>query len=479
MSNVASAYRWSAFALVTRLFIQVVGSILIARVLGPEEFGLAAQATAVGAVLFVVAGFAFNGSLQARNEVDKSWVRQVILRDLYVNIALSFLVIVGSVILFSIGNVVLAKMFLVLLIAIFGQTISGFAVASLSRTLKFREIGYSELVGPLVGVIVGVSLAVGGFGAIAIAWQYAVTELIIGALTVTYAARNWRKIFEPLRGATDFDHRYSLKLTAAQILTQSWRNLDNVMIGLIMGASTLGAYSVSYRLITVTVTAFGGVIGRVSLPALRRSLDTSREEAAHELVKILSGVVLIGTPVCGLIFAWSDYFVEFLFGSQWSSAVPILMVLAVSAPFQLIMVICAPALHVLGRSNVVVKSNIGLCLWVFLSVPLLARLGIFWVSAGIAAGCVVLAISYVEICRRDLDIQLSVLYVPLSFGLVTFAMVSLLGSISGTSVGWGFVLPAGAAFVAAGVAAVTLLPHRHWNGIYFWMSFFGRESVSI
>jgi hypothetical protein len=141
-------------------------------------------------------------------------------------------------------------------------------VALIQRQMRFRALARVEVGSQVVAAAAGVAAALAGWGYWALVVR-GVTGSFVQMVAV-WVAVPWRPD-RPRRAAGSGSLvRFGGYITAFQAVNYVGRNLDNVLIGRVLGGATLGIYSKAYQLLMLPLSMVNGPISGVAVPALAR-----------------------------------------------------------------------------------------------------------------------------------------------------------------------------------------------------------------
>ncbi len=299
----------------------------------------------------------------------------------------------------------------VLCLNVFIDGVVGTPAALLQRNFRQDQKMIADQVNSWLGAAVSIGLAVSGFGAMSLA---------IGRIAGAVAAGILFFVFCPLRVRLGFDLvkarallRFGLPLAGASLLVFGVANVDQLVVGHVLGATALGFYVLAFNMSSWPVNVFSLPVRNVA-PAVFSRLQHDR---ATMRTGFLSGTGVLGSvtlPVCLLIGGASVPLIGLLYGPRWMPAAQALMWLAFLGALRILFEFVYDFFVVLARSRVVFTVQL---VWLLVLAPALvvgvhAR-GIS--GAGMAelavAGCVVLPwylseLSKVGIKRRALAVKL-------------------------------------------------------------------------
>ena len=332
--SVASGVRWGALnqavQQATRLAVQVV----LTRLLAPESFGLIALAFVVVNFGSLLTGLGFSQALIQRRELRRNLIDAVFVGSGLLGAALAGLVAVtAQPLAVLLGDEALTPVLRLLSLVFLFQGIEGVPNTMLRRRLLFRLFVLSSTIAAVVGGAVGITLGFAGAGVWALV-GFALTESVVAtALAWAFAVRagvwhprvTWD--LRPLRGVLG----YSGAVTGNRLLIYGSRNVDNLIVGRVLGTAALGFYGLAYRVMLFPIQRVTDVIGSVTLPTFAAMQDNPTRTAAAYLrsVRYLAAVIV---PLTAGVAVSAHHVVPVLFGPQWEPAVLPLRILALSGP---------------------------------------------------------------------------------------------------------------------------------------------------
>ena len=330
--TVLAGYAHTGSSQAVRAILLLGSTIILARLLSPEDFGVVAMAAPVLALLLLFQDLGLSAAtVQAKSITDEQsntifWV------TFMVSASLASLLVVASPLVGSfyddarVGYVTAAYGGILLLTSTALQP-----TALLSRRLEFRVIGRIVIVSASANFAATVICAF----LLANYWAIVLGNLTGAAvqLGLTWKMQPWRPQRRfALRGAGSI-LRFGGSVAAFDLLNFLSRNADNILIGRFWGAGPLGFYERSYSLMMAPLQLVSGPIARVMLPVLSR-LQEEPQRYNQAYLSSLGGLLLATMPVAALAIATSEQLVSLLLGSRWSAAAPIFFWLAIGCLYQ-------------------------------------------------------------------------------------------------------------------------------------------------
>lgn len=321
--------RGTAWSLLSRLLGQgmvLVSTVVLARVLSRDDFGVAAYAITLIAIFGSVPALGLGPALIVHGRDERSlstgfWLGLVagVLGFMVV-----WLLAPMSTLIFEDERAVDVTRALGLVFPI--ESLRSVHGTVLSRRLAFRSRVVPELVQALVKGIASIWLAFTGWGAMAL-----IAGTLAGALASVpayWVVSGWR----PRHGPNLQDARrllgYGGHVVGTNVLGATIRNLDYLVIGRVLGATALGLYVIGFRLPDLLVRQLCRILSQVLLPVYAR-LGRSPEELNGAFEATLRYLVALTAPISIGMALVARPAVEALFGVDWIDAASIVTPIAI------------------------------------------------------------------------------------------------------------------------------------------------------
>ena len=327
MGAVVSGVRWKSLTRVVAVATRAIVVVVLAHVLTPTEYGIAGMAIVAASFGLLLTDPALGSALIQRPAIDERdrstafWLASGIgLLLTVLGIALSGLV-AGF---FGVQQV--QELFAVCSLCFVVVSLSVVHRALLARRLAYRSLEIRDMVGIVAGGVVAVAVALAGFGPWAVIMNLVASTLV--STVLVWVLLDWRPhaVFS-LESARNLGG-FSGRVFAASALSWGDQNVDKGLVGRVIGAEALGAYSLAFAAMLLPQTTLGRPFNQVLAPALSRiQTDKDRLERAWLRSKRLS-VAVVAPAVLGLIVLAPD-FVPVAFGDQWNDAIIPLQLLCI------------------------------------------------------------------------------------------------------------------------------------------------------
>jgi O-antigen/teichoic acid export membrane protein len=316
----------------SRTALQLVSTVVLARLLAPADFGLVAMVMAIVGVADLIREFGLSGAIVRLREIDDGMWAAIHRFSLGLGIVAGGLAAASAPLIAALyGEERLVGLTLALAPLVLVNSVAMPLQAGLQRDLRFGTIAIVEIVAAVVGVAAAITAAALG------AWVWSLVLLpgvsalvrLIGFLGIRRPpltrARPWRDL-RPVLGTGG-------SILGVELLNYAARNVDNVLIGRALGPAVLGVYTRAYALLMLPISQLNGPLARVGLPVLSRLRDD--EDAYRRYVRAAMLVIAYAAiPTFALLAAMAGPLVLVLLGDAWTEAAPIFALLAIAGAAQ-------------------------------------------------------------------------------------------------------------------------------------------------
>lgn len=425
---------------VLRTLIQLVGLIVLARLLTPADFGLVAMVTSIIGVTSVLSDLGLSMAIMREAKLDP------VIRDalFYISATLAFttavLVWVAAPLIsgfYDEPRLVEVTRWLAAFVFVAG--LAPQFRAELARTHKFKALASVDTIAQAAALAAACAAAVSGAGywAVVIQQGTAAVVLVISLVALSRYVPRSRPSFRGVK------QHVSLGASSLGIDLTNYAAVyaAPAAIGQALGATAVGLYTRAFQLVAFPLVQLAGPLTRVMVPILARVDDGPRLVVAAKRVQLAMAYALL--PFLVIIIIGGDDLIEVMFGPEWRPSGPIAQVIAVGGVFQ-----------IFGYVNYWLftrKGRLGL-LWVIdasVWIPISAMYFVFngrgaiWVAGLYAASLLLHWLTSTVVGLRKLGLPATEFLRP--------SLVRL-----------GFLTPV----VAGGLAVSEILTHTGWQAIW-------------
>jgi O-antigen/teichoic acid export membrane protein len=348
--------------------IRFVFSILLARQLSPEDYGLMGLALLVYNFLQVISRFGLGEGLVQAGRLNAA-------RQTTLLLAHGLFSLLGAALCWLAAAPVAAwyeapglEPMIRLLSLSFIFSIGVIVPrARLEKDLRFDTVTRRALPASLLASITALAAAHAGWGATSLILLVLVEQLALAIGLLPWLPRSRPAPARELAPVL----RYSWKLSLAGIFGFIGKNLDTALIGKWIGKTELGFYNLGFRLTRLPAQNLAAVLDRVLFPAFS-SIKDDKPRIASAYGRALRALSLLVIPSFTLVLFMVAPLVPRVLGDTWQAAVPVMQVFCLLAMVQTMGRSMNAVIQALGRSDIVL-------MWVFLSAP--ANMLAVWFSA--------------------------------------------------------------------------------------------------
>ncbi len=374
---------WSGLGQVWNLGVGFVISLVLARLLEPEEFGVVAIVGVFVAIFSVFIDAGFGASLIQKKDLHPEDCSSVFFLNLTVAVIL-YIGLFFAAPLFAdfFHERILASCIRVSALTMIFGALSAVQNAMIYRDLRMNVFFRMSVVSQSISGVVGITMAYRGFGV----WALVVQTLLKSAINTTllWIWGMWRPIlkisFQRLKGL----FQYGWKLLCSGVLDCFYNNMYPILFGKLFDFSTLAYYNRGDHIPNLGMGIINNTISSVLFPSFS-SIQNDREQMARVMKKVQSGVFFFVIPAMTLLCLISEPLIVLLFKEKWLPAVPYMQIFCfvyVLYPFHTSN-LCV--LQACGRSDVFLILEIIKKVQAVICVLLTYRYGPFTMACGLVA----------------------------------------------------------------------------------------------
>jgi O-antigen/teichoic acid export membrane protein len=387
-----------------RLSLQFALLPLLARLVGPAEYGLVALAMPFILLANVLAdggmGYALGRLREASRELESTvfWITAAI------GVGLALCCCAAALPM----GAILHQPRLPLLIAALSPILIMNALTAVSngriiREGRFAVFAAGDLISTGAGAATAVTAALHGWGA----WSLVAQQLVLWTAKVIWVTWNGRAAlgFYWRLGEARALMAFGFSTIGAILADFISRNLDSLIVGAVLGVSSLGFYAMAYQIVRVPDMLISGPLYLYIYTAMSRTVGDDGASSDLALAALRLGSTALAPLFCGLALV-ADLAVPLVLGEKWFGAIAPLQLLTLAGFFFCLCSIMATAVMGLGRSKVQLGMSMLLAVVTIAVVAVSARFGLRAVAAALATGMGLVAATYVGQLARVLAVPI-------------------------------------------------------------------------
>ena len=331
-------------------------TIVLARLLVPEVYGLMALVTVFTAILQVFVDSGMGNALIQKKDADDLDFSSVFFFNLVMCISLYLLLFVCAPLIASFyHNPELTPVIRVLGITLLIAGVKNVQQAYVSRTLQFKRFFFATLGGTLGAAVIGIAMAYMGFGI----WALVVHSLfnIVVDTVILWLTVRWRPRLQFSFSRLKELLRYGWKLMASSLLHTFYTNLRTLIIGKLYTTADLAYYEKGQSFPTLIVSNINASIDSVLFPTMSGVQDNPETVKAITRRAIVTSSYLMWPMMVGLAVV-AKPLVVLLLTEKWLDVVPFLQIICFSMGLEPLQTANLNAIKALGRSDIYFKLEI-------------------------------------------------------------------------------------------------------------------------
>ena len=354
--STASGMFWTLSEQLCSRTVSFLVSIVLARLLLPEDYSIVSIVAIFFAVCSVFISGGLNTALIQKKNADELDYSTVLLASL----AVALVMYAGMFASAPLIAGLYAKPLLIPVIRVMGLTFFIGAFKSVlsaytSSHLQFRKFFFSTIIGTVISAFVGIAMALKGFGAWALVAQE-MTNSFIDTMILFLTTRLKIRIacsVNRLRGLFS----YGSKNFFSSLINTVYNQLTPMIVGLRFSTKDLAFYYKGRSFPDLVNYTLASTISAVLFPVISKVQD-NLEDVRGITRRYIKTASYLFFPVMLGLFAVSDSMVTFILTEKWLPAAPYIRIFCVSYMFHLVAVGNIQAVQAIGRSDVVLILEI-------------------------------------------------------------------------------------------------------------------------
>lgn len=354
--SVMSGLAWAFAERLCAQGVSFIVSIVLARILLPEEYGIIAVVTIFITIANVFVSNGFGEALVQKKDSDEIDFSTVFFCSLLFSAILySVLFICASFIADFYSTPQLKIVIRVLALKIPISAVSTIQHAYVSKKMIFKKFFFSTLGGTVFSGILGVIMAIAGCGVWALVAQYLSNTLI--DTIVLFITVPWRPKLIFSSSSAKKLIGYSWKITAASLINTLFNELRGIVIGKVYSPADLAYYNRGNQFPSLVITNINASISKVVFPALTKVADNRErlKAVSRRGMKITAFVIF---PLMIGLMVEAETVVKLLLTEKWIECVPFLQCHCLYYMCQPIQTANWEIIKASGRSDLCLKLEI-------------------------------------------------------------------------------------------------------------------------
>lgn len=316
---------WSGISQAVTQSCTWIISIALARILGPDAYGVIGMITVFASFAILFGGLGFGMAIVQRKTIEERHLAAAFWMNAAMGTLITLIMIAVAPLIASFySEPLLTPLMRVIAFRFLFDSLGIVQSALLRRAMRFRALGAIQISSGILSGLIALAIALGGMGV------WSLVALTLGfaffPLPMLWRLARWRPTwsFEWKAGKELF--AFSGPVVALDVVTYWALSLDTLLIGRFMGAAALGIYSRASSLMLMPLTQVSSVVGNVMIPALS-SIQEDKVRVRRSYLRAVRLVGFITFPMMVGLFVVSDHLILALLGLKWAAVIPILRIM--------------------------------------------------------------------------------------------------------------------------------------------------------
>ncbi|MEI6864958.1 lipopolysaccharide biosynthesis protein [Flavicella sp.] len=421
--TILSGVKWTGIQFVLDFVFRFSIRFLLAKLLVPDEFGLVGMCTIFIAVAGAASELGMSAALIQKKEDNEAEVMYS--TAFWTGLAWGL----GIYLIMAIGVAPMAALFYeepllnilipVLSLGILIKPFSLIHTVILTRAMDFKS---------LAKILNSCSLVAGVFSLIAAyflnfgVWALVSNMVLSVGLTLPllFYKTKWKPKFEWNKLHFKKIFGFGAYSSGTVIFSTLTYNIDNLMIGKLLGSSSLGAYTLSFSLTEQFRQSISGVLNKVMYPVFGKNQD-NKEKLKSYFLNIININSIVMYPIMTFLFLFAETIVIGFFGEKWRESIIPLQILSIAMMVHLLVNSFASIIRALGKPKLEMKIIMGLT--VFVLIPCLyfgiLNYGLIGASCAILINKIVLVIVAIIVLRLEIGVNIKNIFDQVKGSLIS------------------------------------------------------------
>lgn len=394
---------WGGMSNGVQQLLGVVFGIILLKNLTPGDYGMVGMLAIFTGIAGTLLESGFTAALTNRPEFKEEDYNSVFWFNVIVGVAIYIILYFCAPLIakfFHQPALVLLSRVLFLCILFNALVVAHNAV--LFKKLMVKERAIADMSGTVISGIIGIYLAIHGYGYWALALQSLLYIFIAVVVRCFYAP--WHPTFHVNFKPVKEMFRFGFKLLFANIITQIQNNIFSVLLGRFYTKIDVGNYSQGTKWTSLGAQFLTGAVSGIALPVLRETVN-DKERQIQVFRKILRFIAFISFPfLFGLAFVARDFIK--LINPAFLPSVPILQMYCLSSAFLPMQLLYSYIVIAYNRSGIYFISTFIYAAIQIGAAILILPYGIYWMAFTIVCTNLLYYLSWHYLTKRCISIKI-------------------------------------------------------------------------
>ena len=355
-NRTVSGIFWKFAERTSSKIVSLIVSVFLARLLVPEDYSVVSIVTIFFAFANVLITSGFNTALIQKKNADIYDYTSVLYISIFISVVLYLILFFTAPLIASVYRLpILISVIRIMGIILIINAINSVLCAYVSRRLEFKKFFFANIGGIIVSAVVGIYMALVGYGAWALVAQQ-MTNSVIGTLILLFTTKLKLKFviyFKRLK----ILFSYGWKMLFSALISVIYDEATPLVIGIKFLPSDLAYYSKGKSFPSIINSTLSDTFSSVLFPVMSKMQDNMSAvlEYTRSFIKIVSYLIF---PAMMGFFAVSDTFISVVLTNKWLPISIYIRIFCLTYMFNIIHTANLQAISAIGRSDYILKMEI-------------------------------------------------------------------------------------------------------------------------
>ena len=319
----------------SNIIVQLIINSILARLLGPEEFGVVAVITVFTTFFTILGDMGIGPAIIQDKTLENKDISNIFKFSIIASVIIGILFYIFSYFIsFFFSNKIYVTLGFMLAFSVMFNILKIVPNAVILKNKNFKLAGIINISVNIIVGIITIALAFYGLSYYALVVDSVLKSCFIFIISLIFCGLKIEKGFEI--DSIKKIKSYSTYQFSFNFINYFTRNLDNILTGKFLGANSLAYYDKAYKLMLYPIQNLTHVITPVLHPVLSE-YQNNREIIYESYMKVVKILAYIGIFISVFCFFSSKEIIRIMYGSNWDIAIPIFKILSLSIVVQMIL----------------------------------------------------------------------------------------------------------------------------------------------
>lgn len=403
----SKAIKGSLWGILERFSIQIIQfvvGIILARILGPKEFGLNAITVVFSGVIQAIVDAGFEKAIIYQKDIRNIQINTIFYVNLLIGLFMTTILFTAAPFIAHYFNdqvlsSLLRAVSIGILIGAFGQT----QRTLLLRDLNFKKLSYTQILSTLTGGIAGVVLACNGFGVWALVYSILISQTI--SLISYWIKADWYPQLQFSFNSIKQMVPYGSKILMSSILFYFNLQFINLVVGRNFNKEQFGLFNRGAKLPELITATIQGFIIKMAFPVFSK-LQDDNIQLTNVFKKALCATAFFLFPFLIIIYTCSRDLTILLFTEKWSGSIVFLEWFCFIRLFDPLIGIYKEAILAKGKASLLFRIFLFVAILNTILILILVKFGLIYLLIGCLASMVVQYIIYMYFFSVNFNVKI-------------------------------------------------------------------------